>query len=283
MIEHEAPAWTADWLVGWLAAVGLTYLDRRARLRWSDDPIPFAIVMAPADLDIEQVFPTEAHIRELAIAPEHDRFGTFGRKHIAPSLEYQQRATMARANGDLSVGATLSDIGISAGEELPHSPLDPAAPGPAGPLAQRLLRTREQAGSLALVDSMKGTIPLQATNGLGYDLRRLKQKAVPGENLLGDPVAETLAFFGSVLFTQSGDRTRGWSEGSMFADGAFSWMTWSEPLGWAAIDAFLDLHYSNSGDEIVGYRVFESIAYHPAATADVTRGYAGVPRANTST
>jgi len=279
MNQFEAHAWKADWLVAWLASVGVTYLDRSVQLSWSRDPVPHAVFWARDEQQIESTFPAGEIIDQLAISPEVEKFGTFSRKHFAPSSEYIARSRLARLTADLTLGSTMSDIGVQADEELPHSPFDPAAPGSTGSLGKRLQKVSREAESLSVRESMTGTGEVVAANGLGYDMRRLKQKSVPGAANLIDPVVETFALFGSLLFTQRGPDTRGWTGRSMFKAGAFSWPTWSMPLGWAGVDAALDLHYAGNGSrDFDGSPVFDSVAYNPTASADVTRGFDGVQR-----
>ena len=39
-VERECPGLPAEWINGWLAAVGTTVLDSELRLSWTMDPSP---------------------------------------------------------------------------------------------------------------------------------------------------------------------------------------------------------------------------------------------------
>ncbi len=272
----EAPAWTADWLVAWLAAVGVTYRDRTVRLRWTDGPLPTAVFHCDGEAALNATVPSFDEIKTIVIARDLPGFDEFPRK---PTHEqFSDRARPARERNDLSLGATVSSFGIDKTEELPHSPFDPSVPRGIT-LHQRLLSSREAvADGEFLVDSMRGQATTASTNGLGFDFRRLAASSVPGDNLVIDPLVETMAFFGLLLFTQYGKGTRGWRDGSAFSTGAFRWPVWRPALDWAGIDALFD-RFSNGLSAPVT-ATFESVAYAPTATADTTRGF-GSRRAET--
>jgi len=270
--EIVADGWTADWLVGWLASIGVTWRDRAIKLSWTDEPVPRAVFHVNSVEQLEATMPTAEEAAALAITRELDGRAELPRKptHAA----YADRAHLARTTTDLSVGATLSDLGIGEGDDLPHSPFDAAVPK--GLTVAQRLATACNAADGKLAPSLEGGGRTAKLNGLGFDLRRLASSAVPGKATV-DAHAETLAFFGCLFFTQCGQETRGWASGSMFATGAFRWATWSEPLDWAGIDAFLDHFYSRTRDcHALGPRTFESIAYRPMGSADSTRGYDGL-------
>jgi hypothetical protein len=276
VIEIAARGWTADWLVGWLAAIGVVQRGVGVKLRWSSDPMPYAIFRTPNEAAIEATWPSLDELQSIAIARELPGldYESFDRN---PSRgAYAARARMARATGDLSLGATVSDLGVAASDPLEHSPLDAAAPRGIT-LGQRVVSAHGQApGGAVVVESMRGRVGSSAGNGLGFDLRRLSGTTVPGANLATEPVAETMAFFGLQLFTQSGRATRGWKPSSQYLTGAFSWPAWNRALGWHAIDALLDRYYAGQlleADLVAG---LYSVAYRPTGASDTTRGYAGV-------
>lgn len=276
MEQIVANGWTADWLVGWLASIGLTYRDREIKLSWTDEPVPCAVFHVTSVEQLEAAVPTIAEVEQLAITRHLVERHELPRKPT--SEQYADRSRLSRETGDLTLGATLSDIGVEVGKDLPHSPFDP--PVPKGlTVAERLLALTPKLEENGLPLSFDGAGRTAVSNGLGFDLRRLAANSVPGRRA-ADAHAETLAFFGSVLFTQCGRGTRGWKEESIFRTGAFQWATWHRPLDWAGIDSFLDHFYAKTrnGASLVP-RVFESVAYRPTGSADPTRGYDGQPAA----
>lgn len=275
MKQISAPAWRADWLNGWLAAVGVTALAPEVRLSWTDEASPAAVFHIPSLDLLTQVLPTEEELATCVIARDHvESELSFPRKPT--EAEYDDRARLARLTSDRSLGSTVSDLLPEKAKDLSHSPFDP--PAPAGlTLHDRAMRCRRSIESdSAVEESMAGTHPSTSSNGLGYDLRRLASSCVPGDSLVVDPVVELLSFFGSQLFHQFGQSTRGWKPISMFKPGAFRWATWTEPLNWAGIDSVLDRYYSNVSTAIL-HQAFESVAYTPTGSADVTRGIGSRP------
>jgi len=275
MPEYRAVAWQADWLVGWLASVGVVYRDRAIKLSWSDDVIPRAVFHVDDLERLDAALPSPIELDELAVARELPGYSEFGRNPSRKS--YGQRSGVARRNGDLSVGVTLSDVGAVPKDPLFHSPLDP--PAPRGiTIGQRLVATRSAcAVDETLRMSMMGQASRQKGNGLGFDLRRLSASSVPGE-LVCEPFAETMAFFGLMLFTQVGESTRGWADGSSRKTGAFSWPTWHGDLGWAGIDAALDQYYASATKSFEPSAIFDSVAYRPTSSSEASRGISGVLR-----
>ncbi|MFV0525933.1 MAG: hypothetical protein ACK5RL_15715 [Acidimicrobiales bacterium] len=268
-----ATAWTADWLLAWLAAVGVTYRRPDVRLSWTDSPLPAAIFHGPKLEAIEDALPSHDELANLAIARESPGLDEFPRKPTRS--QFAQRAGLARRTGDLSLGATVSSFRIDPKEDLVHSPLDPSVPKGVT-LHQRVVAARAAIpDGESLVDSMLGRASTASINGLGFDLRRLSPSSVPGDNLVIDPIAETMAFFGLLMFTQWGNRTRGWRPPSAFRAGAFRWPTWPMALDWAGIDALLDRFIAGLPAPVD--RVFASVAYQPTATADTTRGFGSTP------
>lgn len=264
----DAPAWTADWLNAWLAAIGMCVRDPRVRLAWTEDPIPHARFSLPTVLDIEGLLPTNDELAELVIARQHSA----AKQELpqGPTLEqYAERAAIARTSGDLSLGAFLSDLRIDPKtERLNRSPFNPGAPG-GETLYQRLART---AGTIeppdAVTRSLNGEGILTKGSGLGYDFRRIAAPTVAGEMTV-DPVVETLAFYGSLLFPMGEYRARGWTA-SPDRTGSFRWPAWKPFLDWAAIDALLDVH-SEQSPEVSA--TFESVPFQKAGEMDQTRGF----------
>ncbi len=270
----EAEAWTADWLVGWLASVGITYRDRSIHLSWSDGVVPCARFHVNEPEQLDAVLPTVDEVEQLVIARTLEGFAELKRN---PSREaFVERASRARSTGDLSLGATISDIGVADGDSLPHSPFDAAVPKGIT-LGERAATCAGEANGSTLTESFAGVGRTSTTNGLGFDLRRRAAASVPGkDSILTDPVAETLALYGILALSQVGEDTRGWAEGSQYSDGAFRWPAWVPPLDWCGIDALLDDFFQNSHRRCreISAR-FQSTAYRPTGSSDRTRGYDG--------
>lgn len=275
MHEFEAPAWQADWLMAWLASLGVLYRDRSIKLSWSGDGLPHAVFHIESPDQLDAVLPPIEELESLAIARQVDGYLDLSRNPAREALI--DRAMLARRTGDLSLGGTISDIGVPAGDDLPHSPFD--APAPRGiTLGERVVASRSACGDAeTLRDSMVGASTRSAGNGLGLDLRRLAPSAVPG-GLVTEPFVETMAFFGIVMFSQVGDRTRGWSVGSTRKTGAFQWPAWRDPLDWAAVDAALDEYWGRRHSRSAVIAEFDSIAYRPTSTSETNRGLDGVAR-----
>jgi hypothetical protein len=287
MNDLPAPGLTADWLNGWLAAVGVTVLVPGARLAWTRDPRPVARFRVEGSLDIvadiARALPSAEDLKFLAIARVRPGHADFPR---SVSLDcYQDRARLAREAQDFSLGATVTDLQASfESGDLPHSPFDPPAPQ-GRTLYQRLVACREALGTdvQAWVDaSFAGKARRITANGLGFDYRRFVSGVQPEASKSVDPVVECLAFFGLALFPVRGDgrrqRTRGWrTEPSK--DGAFTWAAWLPALDRWAIDALVDLLPDARSHPSIRPRLgisglFETVAYHWVGSQDTTRAYA---------
>lgn len=288
--EETAPGLRADWLNGWLAAIGATVLVPGLRLAWTDEPVPaacFAVASGePAARVIGAAFPTVEDIGRLAIARHVDGTSEFPRTVTLDA--YRDRARLERQTGGCSLAASVTDLTADPKKlgNLPHSPFDP--PMPQGiTLWQRL-----QACRATLADdpgaAVEATLSGRATrvdgNGLGFDYRRLGSGVQPKgrTGMLVDPVVETLAFFGIGLFParggSDGERFRGWTLRST-RRGAFRWPVWAGSLDRWAIDALLDQAEAARGRPALCGRLgihawYQSVPYAPLTSADVTRAYA---------
>jgi len=284
----RAPGLTADWLNGWLAAVGVTVLVPGAKLRWSEDALPVAELQVPGDRSVAQLItaglPRPEAIEELAIAKQHVR-------RNVPLETYRDRAAVTRRTHDFSLAASLTDLLEKLDEnDLPHSPFDPPAP------KGRTLHDRVGACVNAIFVSddaprkvgatLDGTAIRVKMNGLGFDYRRLDAPAQPNGDNFVDPVAEILAFHALALFPVRGnggtERARGWV-GPASRRHSFSWPAWSSPLDRWAIDALLDRAHavisSRSYPEVALRRLgvtalFATVAYRTDSRSDPTRAYA---------
>lgn len=243
---YEAPGLPADWLNGWLAAVGVVVLLSDVRLSWSPDAIPIArfhgtdIGGLPERL--VAAMPRDEELALLAIRAE----GPGGR--MGQSIDkatYRERACEAREKRDWSLGISHSDLGGAKDEKL-----NSAGPFNVGvekgvTLWERLMKIGRDLGadrnSADLMRmTLQGTAPRVGGNGLAFDCRRLPSGVQPPGPMC-QPFVELLAFSGISLFPVRGDgkhlRQRGWTS----KPESFRYPVWSAELNSDAIDAFLDL------------------------------------------
>ncbi|MBA2725943.1 MAG: hypothetical protein H0U53_08140 [Actinobacteria bacterium] len=294
MKEELAPGLTADWLNGWLAAIGITVLLPSARLSWTDQPVPLARFSYQGDRPLSALVATAL--------PDIDRLGTLSIHEIPRQVtlaEYRKRAMSARGDGDawgmgdFSLTSSMTDLvndpRWKAGEEkLPHSPFDPAAPGTTGSVYDRLAKCLKELNHVApnAVEAIAASLGSRGirvdANGLGFDHRRLVSGVLAKGKVQVDPVAELLCYFGLALFPIRGDgrreRARGWGDRSS-KRGAFYWPAWNQQLDAWGIDALLDRFHQRPRDtkELSRYGVFASflsVPYQPMADNDPTRAYA---------
>lgn len=278
---------TADWLNGWLAAVGVTVLVSDARLAWSEDARPVALFALEGDEDlagrVARALPSVGTLHELAITRSLPGYAEFPRAVSLPT--YTERATLARERKDFSLGATVTDLQQRfESDGLPHSPFDPPAPQ-GRTLHQRLVACREALGDDPLewvAASLSGRGRRIDANGLGFDSRRFVSGVQPSAAKTVDPVVECLAFFGLALFPVRGDgrrqRTREW-RGEPSKPGSLAWPAWTPMLDRWGFDALLDLTPRASRDRSFARRLgisamFESVPYRWVSSQDVTRAYA---------
>jgi hypothetical protein len=292
MREEVAPGLTADWLNGWLAAIGVTVLLPDVQLSWSDEPIPAALFYPADDRPLAErlssYFEDASWLDRLAVSE-------LPRKVSRDA--YAQAAAQARlADGlgprmDLSLASSVTDLvrdsKLGVGGELPHSPFDPSAPGTTGAVFNRVSSclkrldqaTTDKASAVSATLAGRG-LRVQA-NGLGFDPRRLPAGVQAKGQVFVDPVVETLCFFGLALFPVRGNGTRiqprGWTAAAS-QRGSFTWPVWSQLLDLWAIDALLDRFYS--GERPSRLRAFgmtgafRSVAYRQLDRSDPTRAYA---------
>lgn len=284
-----APGLRADWLNAWLAAIGITVLVPEVRLSWTTDPRPYAVLHHPRAGSpslprlIAEQMPTTEHLATLVIARFHDAHPGAELPRIVPDEVFKARAVLARASGDPTLAASLTDLGEK-DEEAEHSPLDP--PAPKGTTlwdraAACLSRMQDDCLSASLAASLSGTARRVQANGLGFDATRLLTPTDPNGQTWVDPCVEILAFTGMTVLPVRGDghraRARGWT-GPASRAGAFTWPVWSQPLSAPGIDAVLDLFWSaHAGSAVTRYGVtgaFQSVPYRPRGSADTTRAYA---------
>lgn len=296
MATEIAPGLPADWLNGWLAAIGVTVVLPDAQLSWTEDAVPLAIIsVSPtrdslpdriADFFADPVWPQGLSIGELGRRVTRNEYG------------------LAAARARLSVGSALDcDFSLSSSVTdlmrdskrgdggLPHSPFDPPAPGTTGAVFDRLnaclLKLRQSSDDLsgAVRASLAGHGSRVQANGLGFDPRRLPSGVqAKGKNFV-DPVVEILCFFGLSLFPIRGNgrstNTRGW-RGPASKRGSFSWPVWSPALDVWGVDSLLDRFFADEPRLRLRWLgvsgAFRSVPYRPLdERSDPTRAYASEP------
>jgi hypothetical protein len=270
-VERVAAGLPADWLNGWLAAVGVTVLLPNTRLGWTDDPIPFARFDGPPDLPsaLWAALPSRDDLSRLATAGHERRVSLDAYRTAARS------ARSAPRGADWSLGSTLSDLR----EPLPldgclHSPLDPGAPRGIT-FTERVVACRDAVKDAdQIAASLDGTGRRVVGMGLGFDVRRMRTGEQTAK-LWIDPVVEMLAWAGMAFAPFRGNgfkcRARGWGTGG------FGWCAWSPMLGRWAIDTLLDelAAVGPTPASLVRLGVtgrWESVAFE-ASPSDATRAF----------
>lgn len=261
----EATGLTADWLNGWLAAIGAAVAVPGLRVGWSDEAVPRAAFELGTDDDIVKLvsdaLPTVASLDESVIARTHAGCTDFPRKVTLEA--YRDRAALERSTHAAHLAASVSDLRADVDVEgLDHGAFDVSAPR-----GETLWsRARSCAAAIPpgrraewLAETLSGRGHRVQLNGLGFDPRRLPggvQGAGPGSEVFADPVVELLCFCALVLFPTRGDgrriRQRGW-RGGVTQRGAFRWTAWRPSLDRWAIDAFLDLASPPAGAVVAQY------------------------------
>ncbi len=284
MAERLCPGLPADWLNGWLAAVGATVLVPGMRLRWSDDPVPLALLSTPDQPDvaeaIHQALPTAVDISRWPIA-----------RHIPGRLAldlkvsveaWSDRAVLARQH---ATGWTLTslytDLAWSQREHthvVERGQFVTPMPGRDNTVYDRLRKLAPTAGAADAGRTLDGVAGRIQNYGLGFDERRIGSLADESDQLV-DPLVEMLAFHGLALLPTRGDgsrlvRQRGW-RGGRSSSGAFRWPAWSPSLDSGGIDALLDVPARSAELEglvgITGW--WEVVPYESRGSSDQTRGY----------
>lgn len=283
MPHTEAPGLTGEWLNGWLAALGITVLLDDARLCWTGDAAPHAVIEHDAPelaAHLAAALPAGVDLARRVIARAHpDTDQPFPRN--VPLASYAQRAALARRRDDWTLSSSVTDLGGDDGKGLAaHGPFDPPAPR-GETLHDRVLRCRDALGDGVaewVSDSLNGVGRRIKANGLGFDHRRLQASADAPATFV-DPVVELLAFYGLAFFPVRGTGqrgvARGWTAGPL-TRGAFTWPVWRPSLDRWAIDALLDILASTPvRARLLGVtEAYATVPYAPKATSDVTRAYA---------
>ena len=273
MFGHSAPAWTADWLSGWLAAIGVTILCDDVLLSWNSDTNPSPVFWTETDTPLAETI--------AAAYPAANFVGLSSARLVSrqePSLaEYSAGAAESRLNGDWLWSSLFTDLGpnrskktkekgvqVIVSERIDRSLFYPGAPGANG-IVNRLTGPEKGIAKTSwgnaqhIAQSMDGSLPRSEGTGLGFDCRRLQDPTDPHPEMRIDHVVESLALFSTILFPIRGDgartTTRGESRTKAAPYPSFRWTTWSDPLDAPGIDAVLgQMKPSTATFEIVKYK-----------------------------
>lgn len=246
MTTYPAPGLTADWLNGWLAAIGCAVLVPGLQLAWSEDAIPSAVFDAPG---VENL-PAEI-AKRLPDADDLARCVVAGMPRTVTLLEYRARAAAERQRHDGHLAATVADLSEPCDEaNLSHAPLDPPGTGPVGALWDRALRCASFVTDPEnnVRSTLAGMGRRVKANGLGFDARRLSTGVHPSgdkKDKWVDPIIELLDWSALKVFPFRANGRfplqRGWSRRVGAAGESFTWPAWRPFLDIDAIDAALDM------------------------------------------
>ncbi len=293
MVETICQGLPADWVNSWLAAVGAIRIDTELRLRWTLDDPPRAVLCAdnadPVEL-LASAWPADKDLRELPIAKTWRDTPPVKRK--VSVQDFTTRARSARSDASSwTLSSTMTDLDVNEKGEVQHAPFDP--PAPQGlTLHDRLVKVGREVAEPSverLVQSLQGTAARVKRNGLGFDIRRLASQADETTKWV-DPVIEVLAFFGLALlpvrgtgtdkqtnkYARASVRQRGWQRDGIGRELRFHWPAWSPPLGFAAIDALLDIWNWKDPSRWASVGVhggWRTVKYQRKGTGDPTRGF----------
>ena len=293
MTQVTCPGLPADWINGWLAAVGATVLDARIRLHWATDGAPLAVLSA-AEVDpvaaLVESWPDMALLSDLPIAENWNGAGKLRRK--VPVEAFVARARAARGHRySWTLSSTMTDLCVDKNDEIKHAPFDP--PVPKGiTLHQRLMNVHEKVKPPAarIRDSFAGQAVRVKANGLGFDQARLGSES-DETTPWTDAVVEVLAFFGLAIlpvrgrgldrpldhYADVGERQRGWRKAPGSREPRrFNWPAWRQPLDSTGIDALMDAW--NPERKLTWPRVgvhaaWQSVLFRRSNPADPTRAF----------
>jgi hypothetical protein len=257
MREYRAPGWTADWISGWLAAIGVVVLCEDVKLSWSKDSSPVAIfttdVEVPLPEHVASAFPERNFLNGTSLKESSGQVPTIS--------EYETGAADARMSGDWVWSSAVTDLGSTeikkgSDQRIQRSQFYPGVPGKMG-LIKRIsdIAKISWADPVHIEQSMNGTLKRAKTTGLGFDSRRMVDPAMPNAEMRIDPVVESLAFFATLLFPVRGDGRRTYTRGEQRNRSKhvpFRWKTWTEPMNIASIDAAIGT--GKDSFEIVSYQ-----------------------------
>ncbi len=287
--QYAAPGLPADWLNGWLAAIGITSILASTTLAWTNSATPTALFQTEKDQDLPTAIADALpQIEHLAIATHHSDATRDMTRRV--DLEtYRERAAIVRANRDGSLAASVSDLAPNdMADNLPHGRFDPSAPR-GTTVYTRLAACYKEIDAFtdlpaAIDDTLNGRGHRVQTNGLGFDYRRLATGINAKNEVYVDPVIEILAFNALSLFPTRGDgfsktpQQRGWISEPGEKQLRFAWPAWQPALDTWAIDALLDLAHNNVDNQRRARQYgivacYEAVPYQPKDRSDVTRAF----------
>ncbi len=302
MPNMKCPGLPANWLNGWLAAVGTTILNGGLRLHWTEEPTPIAILSTasgdPAEVLLAS-WPSHDVINDLPVAEHWRGMQPMGRRVSVD--DFVSRTRQARRHPHCwSLSSTMTDLSIEESGEVAHSPFDPPGPGPMKWLHHRLLVAHSHVSAPGpwIRATLAGHGTRVKRSGLGFDISRLGSLADHTDAWI-DPVVEVFAFYGLALFPVRGIGSdarlgrasrraampRGWIRGRKSPkEPQFSWPAWHQPLDHAGIDALFDIWIDALFDiwqprvraswPLFGIHAgWHSVAYRPRAKSDPTRAF----------
>lgn len=277
MSERTCNGLPADWLNGWLAAVGATVLVDGMRLRWAGSGSPVAVLSLPGDADpLDAISATWPSLADMAAWPIADIAPDGGVLPLNPTVE-QWRARVAAArtgNDSWMLSSLFTDLVFnhhdrvwSVGRGVLHPP------APTGRTMHHRLshlsRTAVDRGGIAR--SLDGIGERSGGQGLGFDLGRVGSLADSSSQSV-DPVVEILAFHGLALLPLRGSESGYLRQRGVSPQRSVSWSAWSRPLDRWAIDALLDRAESWPPD-IDELGRWSSISFEAQSSMDPTRGH----------
>lgn len=293
MSSLTCPGLPADWLNGWLAAVGATVLDTRIRLHWTTDSTPVAVLSA-AETDpvaiLVDSWPDESLLADLPIAENWRGTGMLRRK--VPVEQFAARARAARGHQHAwTLSSTMTDLHVDENGEVAHAPFDPPAPR-GSTLSSRLEKVHVKPSIEHIGMSLAGHAVRVRANGLGFDQTRLGSQS-DTTDMWVDSVVEVLAFFGLAFLPVRGDgidrrqgrffdvreSQRGWLKTTTTGkrrERRFMWPAWHQPLDSAGIDALMDLWTPSrkaAWSRIGVHAGWQTVRYMRRGSADVTTAF----------
>ena len=269
MQQVHAPAWRANWINGWLAAIGVIVICEDVQLSWTTDPTPTPIFHLADNIRLVEHIASRIPDPKLVTRSAAQHVA----KQNATEDEYERGAAAARENGDWLWSALFTDLGPKNSRDDRSTCFDksrfyPGMPGTA-PISKRLsdLAKSHWGDAAAIERSMAGTLPRSQGNGLAFDPHRLLDPANPLTDVYIDPVIEAVAFHALIILPVRGNGRRTTTRGETGRPPTFRWRTWQQPLDLAGIDAILDQRASEPD------RSFKLVDYRKKSTSEATSAY----------
>lgn len=281
--SRQCPGLPAEWVNGWLAAVGATVIDPRIRLSWTPGPSPIAELHHPkADpaAALAAAWPSADRIQDMPLARDHPGFPPLERRVNPLALAERIRGTHSHSDA-WTLTSSLTDLETDQEGLACHGPFDASGPGSIKWLHHRLGKVHSRVPAdpgritAEVSETLEGTSAPVHDNGLGFDIARLPDRAGGVHRTWVHPVVEVLAFFGLALLPVRGDgirrkypstRQRGHR---VAGHRGLLWCAWSEPLDRWAIDALLDVwhhtwHRSSTGKWATRESDWDRLGVHAA-------------------